>query len=360
MSENRRGMQSVKANQDASRRVFFWEILSSEESLLRYLAAAESRGDWNALQFREAVEILPRTPCYAPEAIQLEPTTRCNLSCNYCPRSSSTIDARDLTIHELESVLSSFPHLKRIHLQGKGEPFLHPALRILLERLERANILVSTITNGSVLPESLLEALRQGLITDVAISVDSLNPETVAVHRLGLKLEMLRNTLRTLANLDDINLSIACVATMQTLPDLAGLVRGVHRYGIREVFVQEVQACFAPNGCLLESPSKVDAESAEEWYAQAKRAAEELGVSLGIQRYDSKRRVRRSCVWPWTSCYITVQGEVCPCCVNTAYSCGNIYSQPWEDIWHGEKYQAFRKALSEGPIDRTCSQCIYL
>jgi hypothetical protein len=36
---------------------------------------------------------------------------------------------------------------------------------------------------------------------------------------------------------------------------------------------------------------------------------------------------------------------------------GNVFEQPFRDIWWGKKYTAFRKQLREGKKPRACNDC---
>ena len=62
----------------------------------------------------------------------------------------------------------------------------------------------------------------------------------------------------------------------------------------------------------------------------------------------------------WTTAVVTVDGDVVPCCYdkNGAYVMGNIKDQKFSDIWHGQKYRAFRKQVMalRSPID-ICRDC---
>jgi radical SAM protein with 4Fe4S-binding SPASM domain len=69
----------------------------------------------------------------------------------------------------------------------------------------------------------------------------------------------------------------------------------------------------------------------------------------------------RICILPWFSSYITVDGDVRPCCSfsQTRADMGNILTTSMTEIWNGEPYQYFREAMREGrrpyPI---CENCV--
>jgi MoaA/NifB/PqqE/SkfB family radical SAM enzyme len=78
---------------------------------------------------------------------------------------------------------------------------------------------------------------------------------------------------------------------------------------------------------------------------------------------------------PWSGCrrpyeltYITSSGNVLSCCfapfghrsAREYYEervLGNVFEEPIEAIWHGERYAAFRQAFESDHPARHCSQC---
>ncbi len=60
--------------------------------------------------------------------IQVEVTTRCNAACVYCPRTAygQGWEERDLPLETFRKLAPFLPKVKHVHLQGWGEPLLHP------------------------------------------------------------------------------------------------------------------------------------------------------------------------------------------------------------------------------------------
>lgn len=55
------------------------------------------------------------------------------------------------------------------------------------------------------------------------------------------------------------------------------------------------------------------------------------------------------CTFPFESAQISMQGDVYVCCPpwSNSYSFGNIYEQPFDEIWNGEKARTFRRQFIE-------------
>jgi len=78
-------------------------------------------------------------------------------------------------------------------------------------------------------------------------------------------------------------------------------------------------------------------------------------------RADKKRY---PCSSPWLSAVIFPDGEVSLCCKTMwevgskpVVSMGNVNEQLFEDIWRGDKYTAFRRALVKGQMPGPCTDC---
>jgi MoaA/NifB/PqqE/SkfB family radical SAM enzyme len=83
---------------------------------------------------------------------------------------------------------------------------------------------------------------------------------------------------------------------------------------------------------------------------------------------DFGERPWSGCRRPYTLTYITSSGNVLSCCFvpfghksareyKEERVLGNIFEESIESIWHGERYQAFRRAFESDHPARHCSQC---
>jgi radical SAM protein with 4Fe4S-binding SPASM domain len=62
--------------------------------------------------------------------------------------------------------------------------------------------------------------------------------------------------------------------------------------------------------------------------------------------------------------YITANGQALPCCIAPfsmrgydSFTLGNATQQTMREIWNGEKYQEFRRALLSPQPPPACSNC---
>lgn len=122
-----------------------------------------------------AVDIKPQTGCRGtayPRAIttikQIEPTTRCNLKCSYCPSPNLPRKKEDMTWPIFEAALVLARHFADAGTQGEfcftgiGEPLLHSRFVDMVaaarQALPRTPMMIST--NGVLLDDAMCAALE--------------------------------------------------------------------------------------------------------------------------------------------------------------------------------------------------------
>lgn len=105
-------------------------------------------------------------------ALQIEVTSRCTRSCRICPRSDLSHVWRDgdLSMELWKSVVPDLRLAEHIHLQGWGEPLLHPMLPEWAAEAHEAGCSVGITTNGDMLSEAI-PWLLEGNVNLITLSV---------------------------------------------------------------------------------------------------------------------------------------------------------------------------------------------
>jgi MoaA/NifB/PqqE/SkfB family radical SAM enzyme len=97
---------------------------------------------------------LPHLINYQPrpyDTLEIELTTRCNLYCPSCPRTSlrhAWLD-RDMTWDSFEKISRSFDWFETIHFKGWGEPVLHPHFPEMVRLAHQSGARLVLSTNGA-------------------------------------------------------------------------------------------------------------------------------------------------------------------------------------------------------------------
>src|SRR5512140_2162917 len=91
-----------------------------------------------------------------PTYIQIEPVGQCNLRCQMCPiqfrQDGPPYGPPAFMEYEVFTrIVDQFKDLETLHLQGMGEPFMHPRYFDLVTYAKSKGIRVTTNTNMTLL-----------------------------------------------------------------------------------------------------------------------------------------------------------------------------------------------------------------
>jgi radical SAM protein with 4Fe4S-binding SPASM domain len=321
-----------------------------------------------------------------PSFLQIEPVGQCNLACKMCaipyrgegtPHGPPAFMAWPIFV----SVLDAFGEARELHLQGLGEPLMHPRFFDMVRRAAGRGLRVSTNTNLTLIDRRRAEECMTSGLAEISLSIDAATREAYEAIRVGARFDWI---LANLAKLEAAReaaagsgpaLRLVMVLMRRNLEEIPGLVRLAHDFGIEALFVQRLCHDLG-EGTLPEryAPLRgfVDAESLPETVAppvvevfrEAEDLAAELGVELRLPQPGTGRptgaRGRDRCDWPWRGPYVAWDGRVMPCCMVATpdRAClGNVREQEPLEVWNGAAYREFRTRLdSDGP-PRVCRSC---
>ncbi|NHZ45155.1 radical SAM protein, partial [Nitratidesulfovibrio liaohensis] len=125
----------------------------------------------------------PRRPRW--DWVQVEVTTRCDAACIYCPRTACGFGWRDedMSMALFRRVLVACRGARHLHLQGWGEPLLHPRYPDMLAEAVAAGYVVGLTTNGVHLDAGMAGVLVDAGVDMVALSLAGVGARNDAVRR---------------------------------------------------------------------------------------------------------------------------------------------------------------------------------
>lgn len=322
-----------------------------------------------------------------PSYLQIEPVGQCNLRCTMCPIQFR----RDgppygppafMSFDTFTRLIDEFSGLKHLHLQGLGEPMMHPRFFDMVALATAKGITVTTNTNLTLInPKRAEQCVMSGLDT-LHISIDGATEETYEHIRVRAKFNrVVRNIERVLEARMRMqsqlpHLHMVMVIMKQNLHELPDLVRLAHGWQMEEIFVQHLSHDFKESSLpehykpmrdyvddqtlLTEDPSRV-----EHYFGAARKVAQELGIRLRlpntrVKPYPPGTPGRERCDWPWSSAYVSYQGYAMPCCMVATpdrANFGNMAEQGVLPVWDGEAYQQFRAQLASEHPPEICQSC---
>jgi MoaA/NifB/PqqE/SkfB family radical SAM enzyme len=316
-----------------------------------------------------------------PEELYLEVTNRCNLKCKTCPQFYGMGEQpADLTLNEFQRVTAQFPRLRRVVLHGIGEPLLNPHLPAMVAQLKQRGAYVLFNSNGLLLRGRWPGNLIESGLDELRVSIDGATPETYRTVRGADGFRRILANLRLVATAkaergaSNPKVSLWMTGLRSNVGDLPELVRTAARIGIGEVYLQRLvyseRGLASRDEALYGRAGEAEARAV----AEAERLAVELGVTFRgsgevlpaeqIAGSDGANAPRRACQRPWKLSYLTANGQALPCCIapftGAPYGSivlGNVRAQSVAEVWNGERYRAWRRALLSETPPAACMGC---
>ena len=315
-----------------------------------------------------------------PNYVQIEPVGQCNLRCRMCairyrkdgqpPGPPAFMDFDVFT-----RLVDQMDRMAVLHLQGLGEPMMHPRFFDMVEYAVGKGVRVTTNTNLTLLNRKrAIRAVESGL-AELHASLDGASAGVYEAIRTRARYS------RVVANLEGLlavrraravlrpSITIVFVVMRRNVHELPELVRQAGRWGVEEVFVQHLchdfgestlPAEYAPMREFVSAESIVGDASGtiDELLAAAREEAERAGLELRLPRFAPK--AAPGCDWPRRGIYLSWQGIAMPCCmVGTPdrVDLGNMAELGVKRVWNGAAYRAFRERLDAGDPHEICRSC---
>lgn len=320
-------------------------------------------------------------PLPLPRSLYVETTSRCNSLCQTCILTFGGREGpRDLTYDEFRRILDQFPALERVVLHGIGEPLLVRELPDMIRHAKARGAQVLFNSNAITLTARWHAALVDAGLDELRVSLDGSTRATYhrvrgvdAFDKVVANLEAFAEYRRT-RRVAHPKVSLWFTGMHENLRELPGLVPIAVRAGAPEIHLQRL--VYNGLGLAVREQSLHGRLAPEE--AQALRdtaaAAAAAGVRLSasgattpevsLTPHGASTRPWSHCRRPWTLVYVTVHGNVLPCCiapwVAEPYSgivLGNLFQQSLEAIWRGGAYARFREALLTDAPPQPCRGC---
>lgn len=311
-----------------------------------------------------------------PIQLNIEITSRCNLTCDHCARSFHKRSGSDMTLDAFEYLLDLMPSTYKVVLVGLGEPTLHPRLVDFVNLATSRGLKVGMVTNAMAMDKELSRRLIAAGLHSLTYSLDSVDIELASRVRRGTDLDLIRSNIeafQTLANgkIPTAVFSAVSTHTVNHLPELANAVARIgvtawmlsdmnfhsnlaaslwkswHR-GYREPIGRALHVAFSHNVPVL-----------------SVRGLEEIGLQVRYHNYliTSPAEIgRRSadhqwCLSPWQTLPIDVDGNVTLCDCQPHAVVGNLFEQPFSEIWNGRAMQAQRRLMRSEAPPEDCRIC---
>jgi MoaA/NifB/PqqE/SkfB family radical SAM enzyme len=328
------------------------------------------------------------TNLFAPrfDWIQVEVTTHCQAACRYCPHTvyEDQWTSRHLDLDTFRGLLPVLKRAKLVHLQGWGEPFLHPDFFTLVSLARQEGCQVGTTTNGMFLESDSLRRLVDLEMAVVAFSLAGVGESNDAVRR-GTRFATVLERIETLneikarkgASLPKVH--VAYMLLRSGLHDLDLLPQALAGLGVSQVVVSTLD--FVPSSSLAQESLRL--ATSEEYREAAARLGElaDRGRRQGLEvhgqlpppgprpNFCSENIARALCV--------AADGAIAPCVylnlpVEAESHVTREGERPYRNlrfgvvednqsllkIWRSPEYREFRRFWARGNTPLACHGCL--
>ena len=319
------------------------------------VSLAKSVGDY----YREPVAVQG-----SPLFLQIEPTILCNLECAFCINPFLSRERTSLSLDKFRRMVDQVPTVSKISLVGIGESFMNKELWQIVRFAKTQGIEIGTTSNGTVLNQRILHEILDSGLDWLNFSLDGATKETYEKMRPGAVFE------QVLANIKQIveatqgrkkpDLAIWFLSNQSNITELPKMVPLVKELGISSLHTQGVHYWGHPDWHEGAQEANTIPEL-RDVLRQTKELAQQSEISFQWVNFPDEA-TSRSCKWPWKGAYLTADGYVTPCCENGSdpkrISFGNVFTQPFSEIWNSNVYQQFRKELrAQDSRPTICADC---
>lgn len=270
------------------------------------------------------------------------------------------------------------PRSRYVHLQGWGEPMLHPHFFEMAQLARRAGCRVGTTTNGLLVDEEISRKLVEEGFHVVAFSLAGTGPGNDSVRR-GAPMEEVIRAITCLADakrrsgsrLPEIHIAYMLLKTnLGELRDLPRILRGLP---VAQVVVSTLDYVAHPD-FQKEVISKGDPEGLSQ-IQDTVRGLAALGIGLHHNLDPEAQAIAPCTENVLRAVVVAADGEVSPCVYTNmelpwarmwrqgiSYPCtrisfGNLREKSLRAIWDDPQYKDFRSSFSKGYLKDACKGC---
>lgn len=316
---------------------------------------------------------------HEPVFANVEVTTRCNLACKYCARTLWPREGgEEMSLQTFQRVLESLPHAYRVTLVGLGEPLLHPQIAELVALASSRKRRVALVTNAMCLDEAMAHKLLEARLASIAFSLDGADQDIAAQVRPGTDFARVVRNIKAFVDIESrgprISKAVFAAVSLETVRHLRQLIDVVADLGVDVLMLTDLNYRQNANRTLW---NHVDDELARTVrravaYAIARRlpvlsvrGLEGFGLAklyedfvlIPASQIHTRSPRRTYCFSPWQTMPVDVAGNVTLCDCQPDQMAGNLFREPFTDIWNGGIMREHRRMMLSENLPEACRVC---
>lgn len=320
---------------------------------LRFLRAVTLKKCWNAVRVYKGFYRRSSNHPGLPISISVEPTTACNLGCPECPSGLKvfTRPTGNIKLDEYKVWLKEWrDFVFHINFYFQGEPFIHPQLIEMIRLANQNRIYTAVSTNAHFMNPKMVSDIIDSGLDRIIISLDGFTQEVYEQYRVNGNVAEVKKAVELLVaekTKRKVHHPFVIIQTLVVKPnedEVDEIKKWAKAVGVNEVKWKTAQ--------LYHPSDNHPLMPRQEKYRRYKKNSRGQWVV--------KSSLDNHCWRLWSSCVITWDGSIVPCCFDkdAAYKMGSLRTHTLQEIWNNEEYLTFRSQLlkSRKSID-ICSNC---
>jgi len=317
--------------------------------------------------------------------IQVEISSLCNCKCVYCPHTEyrANWQNRLLPMELFRSLNPALAKTKLVHLQGWGEPFIHPQFPDLLRLAKKAGCMVGTTTNGTILGYNEIKMLIDEGLDIICFSLAGIDEKNDSIRK-GTHIKGVLKCIEEIHRIKNScgsnkpKIHIAYMLLRSGLNDLEKIPAFLGNAGISQAVISSLSFAVNPvmeNQAVLFS-DRIQCIELINNLQQIRNEGADKGTDIYFNivsplmegSYCSENIGRAAVVGsdgslsPCVIAQVPVEGE------NFYYfrgarqrlrklTFGNIAHEPLNVIWHQKEYKNFVHSFIKGDVFSFCQNC---
>ncbi|MEJ2100244.1 MAG: radical SAM protein [Desulfobacterales bacterium] len=318
--------------------------------------------------------------------IQVEISSYCNAGCIYCPHSvfRANWQNRFLSVDAFRNLIPAFGRTRLVHLQGWGEPFLHPQFFELLQIAKAAGCMTGTTTNGTLLDREIIEKLVYCELDVIGFSLAGVDQKNDRIRK-GTSIKKVLECMEEIHRVKNKYgatkpaIHFAYMLLRSGLDDLKKLPQFLSNTGAAQTVVSSLCYVVSPE---MEKESILASGESEylelkERLLEVRREALKRGADIHYHlvspvqnNFSCSENIPRAAVVgsdgslsPCVMKQIPVQGKNIyyingQTCLQQNLSFGKIQRDSLKTIWHYKQHRQFVREFRNGRTPMGCQYCL--